>query len=122
LLEKTVRLNPCRHPPPDVCYTIYICPHRVERADFEHPMDGQYDRGIRPAETAAREEREGEQFKKLPDSEEPVEQGQIDTTGGCTMKSQETCKKKRKRSTLNAPGNDKKSIKQINYEVQKIWG
>jgi hypothetical protein len=52
---------------------------------IEHPMDGQYDRGIRPAETAAREEREGEQFKKLPDSEEAVEQGQIDTTGGYTV-------------------------------------
>lgn len=46
----------------------------------EQPMDGQYDRGIRPAETAAREEREGEEFKKL-----PVEEGGIDTTGGYTV-------------------------------------
>ncbi|HIK31877.1 MAG TPA: hypothetical protein IGS17_11090 [Oscillatoriales cyanobacterium M59_W2019_021] len=46
----------------------------------KQPMDGQYDRGIRPAETAAREEREGEQFKK-----KPVQQGDIDTTGGYTV-------------------------------------
>ncbi|MGB3236714.1 MAG: hypothetical protein WBB29_00360 [Geitlerinemataceae cyanobacterium] len=51
----------------------------------EKPMDGQYDRGIRPAETAAREEREGEQFKTLPDSEEAVKEGQIDTTAGFTV-------------------------------------
>lgn len=52
---------------------------------IKHSTDGQYDRGIRPAETAAREEREGEQFKKLPDSEEAVEQGEINTTGGYTV-------------------------------------
>lgn len=46
----------------------------------EQPMDGQYDRGIRPAETAAREEREGEDFKKL-----PLEEGTIDTTAGYTV-------------------------------------
>jgi hypothetical protein len=51
----------------------------------KNSMDGQYDRGIRAAETAAREEREGEQFKKLPDSEAAVDQGQIDTTGGYTV-------------------------------------
>lgn len=39
-----------------------------------------YDRGIVPAETAARKEREGEDFKHIPDQE-----GGIDTTGGYTV-------------------------------------
>ncbi len=40
-----------------------------------------YDRGIVPAEVAARIDREGEDFKVTPDHEE----GTIDTTGGYTM-------------------------------------
>jgi hypothetical protein len=39
-----------------------------------------YDPHITPAETAARIEREGEAFKKLPESEES-----LDTTGGYTV-------------------------------------
>jgi hypothetical protein len=39
-----------------------------------------YDRGIVPAETAARKEREQETYKHLPD-----EEGSLDTTGGYTM-------------------------------------
>jgi hypothetical protein len=39
-----------------------------------------YDRGIVPAETAARKEREGDAYKTLPESEE----GDLDTTGGYT--------------------------------------
>lgn len=39
-----------------------------------------YDRGIVPAETAARKEREGEGYKQLPDSE-----AGLDTTGGYTV-------------------------------------
>jgi hypothetical protein len=39
-----------------------------------------YDRGIVPAETAARKEREGEDFKQLPE-----EEGSLDTTGGYTV-------------------------------------
>ncbi|HEY9617084.1 MAG TPA: hypothetical protein V6C64_09595 [Microcoleaceae cyanobacterium] len=39
-----------------------------------------YDRGIVPAETAARKEREGEEFKHTPEREED-----IDTTGGFTV-------------------------------------
>jgi hypothetical protein len=39
-----------------------------------------YDRGIVPAETAARKEREGEEYKQLPDNTED-----IDTTGGYTV-------------------------------------
>ena len=39
-----------------------------------------YDRGINPAETAAREEREGENFKK------PIkQQGELDTSEGTTV-------------------------------------
>jgi hypothetical protein len=41
-----------------------------------------YDRGIIPAETAARKEREGENFKHIPESDN--DQG-IDTTGGYTV-------------------------------------
>ncbi|WP_239033346.1 hypothetical protein [Leptothermofonsia sichuanensis] len=36
-----------------------------------------YDRGIVPAETAARKEREGENYKRIPESE-----SDLDTTGG----------------------------------------
>jgi hypothetical protein len=39
-----------------------------------------YDRGIVPAETAARKEREGQEYKHLPDNTED-----IDTTGGYTV-------------------------------------
>lgn len=39
-----------------------------------------YDHGIVPAEVAARKEREGENYKHLPESEES-----IDTTGGYTV-------------------------------------
>lgn len=39
-----------------------------------------YDRGIVPAETAARKEREGGNYKQMPDNE-----GDIDTTGGYTV-------------------------------------
>lgn len=41
-----------------------------------------YDRGITPAETAARKEREGEAYKHTPESEGVEE---IDTTGGYTV-------------------------------------
>ncbi|NJP10408.1 MAG: hypothetical protein HC866_13805 [Leptolyngbyaceae cyanobacterium RU_5_1] len=40
-----------------------------------------YDRGIIPAETAARKEREGEAYKNLPNEE----QGGLDTSGGYTV-------------------------------------
>jgi hypothetical protein len=40
-----------------------------------------YDRGIVPAETAARKEREGDAFKKIPEKEGEA----IDTTGGMTV-------------------------------------
>lgn len=42
-----------------------------------------YDRGIVPAETAARKEREQENYKETPDAE-----GSIDTTGGYTVDSE----------------------------------
>jgi hypothetical protein len=41
-----------------------------------------YDRGIVPAETAARKEREGGEFKHKPDAEDA---DSIDTTGGYTV-------------------------------------
>jgi hypothetical protein len=45
-----------------------------------------YDRGIVPAETAARIEREGELYKHVPE-QDAVEkaEGEIDTTGGYTV-------------------------------------
>jgi hypothetical protein len=46
-----------------------------------------YDRGIIPAETAARKEREGEGYKQLPENE-GVSEGEIDTTGGYTVDSE----------------------------------
>ncbi|BAU64676.1 hypothetical protein STA3757_20490 [Stanieria sp. NIES-3757] len=46
----------------------------------EHPDN--YDRIITPAETAARVEREKENFKELPDKKE---EGDLDTTGGYTV-------------------------------------
>ncbi|WP_245916112.1 hypothetical protein [Merismopedia glauca] len=42
-----------------------------------------YDRGIVPAETAARKDREGEVYKETPDAE-----GGLDTTGGYTVDSE----------------------------------
>jgi hypothetical protein len=42
-----------------------------------------YDRGIVPAETAARQEREGEGYKHVPDPSEDDES--IDTTGGYSV-------------------------------------
>jgi hypothetical protein len=42
-----------------------------------------YDRGIIPAETAARKEREGEGFKHVPDAVE--DDDSIDTTGGYSV-------------------------------------
>jgi hypothetical protein len=42
-----------------------------------------YDRGIVPAETAARKEREGEIYKQTPENE-----GGIDTSGGYTVDSE----------------------------------
>ena len=44
----------------------------------KNPQDANYDRGITSAETAARAEREGEDFKETPDKED------IDTTSGYT--------------------------------------
>lgn len=45
-----------------------------------------YDRGIMPAETAARIEREGELYKHVPEQDEAEkEAGDIDTTGGYTV-------------------------------------
>jgi hypothetical protein len=42
-----------------------------------------YDRGIVPAETAARQEREGDEYQQLPEAE-----GDLDTTGGYTIDEQ----------------------------------
>ena len=47
----------------------------------KNPQDANYDRGITSAETAARQEREGEDFKKTPDKEQD---GDMDTTSGYT--------------------------------------
>lgn len=44
------------------------------------PNDDNYDRGITPSETAARIEREGENFKHTPEPE-----GDLDTTAGYTI-------------------------------------
>lgn len=44
-----------------------------------------YDRGIVPAETAARKEREGDGYKTLPEDEGSQHEGAIDTTGGYTV-------------------------------------
>ncbi|MDJ0577734.1 MAG: hypothetical protein QNJ65_21565 [Xenococcaceae cyanobacterium MO_234.B1] len=44
------------------------------------PNDANYDRKITSAETAARMEREGDNFKKLPEQE-----GELDTTSGYTV-------------------------------------
>ena len=44
------------------------------------PNDANYDRGITSAETAARMEREGENFKQLPDNKENA-----DATAGYTI-------------------------------------
>ncbi|MEA5497430.1 hypothetical protein VB834_23810 [Limnoraphis robusta Tam1] len=42
--------------------------------------EGHYDRNIQPAEVGARQDREGDQYKKLPEKE-----GGIDTTKGYTV-------------------------------------
>jgi hypothetical protein len=44
-----------------------------------------YDRGIIPAETAARKEREGAAYKQPTRDPEAVQEGDIDTTGGYTV-------------------------------------
>ncbi|MDY6938465.1 MAG: hypothetical protein SWY16_12425 [Cyanobacteriota bacterium] len=46
----------------------------------KQPMDGQYDRGITPAETAARQEREGENYQETPEATTDM-----DTTAGYTV-------------------------------------
>jgi hypothetical protein len=49
--------------------------------DIDHDIDSdQFDRGIEPAETAARKEREGENYKHTSDPD-----GSIDTTAGQTV-------------------------------------
>ena len=48
-----------------------------------HPTPDSYDPHITPAETAARKEREGENFKHLPDN--PADPDSIDTTSGFTV-------------------------------------
>lgn len=45
----------------------------------KNPQDANYDRGITSAETAARQEREGEDFKKTPEKEDN------ETTTGYTV-------------------------------------
>jgi hypothetical protein len=49
----------------------------------QHDSANTYDRGIVPAETAARQEREGDEFQELPEAE-----GDLDTTGGYTIDEQ----------------------------------
>jgi hypothetical protein len=44
-----------------------------------------FDRGIVPAETAARKRREGEDYKRTADELAGVDEGSIDTTGGATV-------------------------------------
>ena len=46
----------------------------------QQPFDGQYDRGIIPAETAARQEREGENYQETPEAT-----SDMDTTAGYTV-------------------------------------
>lgn len=50
-----------------------------EQVDF-----GNYDRNLMPAETAARHDREGSDFKSIP-TEEQTDPDQIDTTAGYTV-------------------------------------
>ncbi|MBE9125647.1 MULTISPECIES: hypothetical protein [unclassified Coleofasciculus] len=50
-----------------------------EQVDF-----GNYDRNIMPAETAARHDREGSNFKSIP-TEEQTDPNQINTTAGYTV-------------------------------------
>jgi hypothetical protein len=51
--------------------------------DISHEIESDsFDRGIEPAETAARKEREGDNYKHI--SEEPAEDS-IDTTAGQTI-------------------------------------
>ena len=49
-------------------------------ANSPENKDANYDRGIQPAEVGARQDREGENFKKLPEKD-----GNLDTTGGYTV-------------------------------------
>ncbi|MGB3296624.1 MAG: hypothetical protein WBA76_00035 [Phormidesmis sp.] len=51
--------------------------HSVEHDNF--------DRGIVPAETAARKEREGEDFKKPEEQKEGSDKDSIDTNAGATV-------------------------------------
>jgi hypothetical protein len=56
--------------------------HTTEPTDTSTAVDT-YDLHIVPAETAARKEREGENYKQLPEDDE--DKDSIDTTGGFTM-------------------------------------
>ncbi len=49
-------------------------------ASSTEDQNANYDRGIKPAEVGARQDREGEDYKKKPEKE-----GDIDTTGGMTV-------------------------------------
>jgi hypothetical protein len=50
---------------------------------YDRPTPDSYDPHIIPAETAARKEREGENFKRLP--KHPPGSESLDTTGGFTV-------------------------------------
>lgn len=57
--------------------------HDALEQNVEHNIEGDsFDRGIVPAETAARKEREGENYKKQPDK---GNEGSIDTSAGATV-------------------------------------
>jgi hypothetical protein len=51
--------------------------------NYDRPTPDSYDPHIIPAETAARKEREGENFKRLP--KHPPGSESLDTTGGFTV-------------------------------------
>jgi hypothetical protein len=59
-------------------------PQSTDTSDTSAAVDS-YDLHIVPAETAARKEREGENYKQLPTDDEDKDKDSIDTTGGFTM-------------------------------------
>ncbi len=71
------------HPPQDEPVEIVVPANQAGTELYDKPTPDSYDPHIIPAETAARKEREGENFKRLPKHQPGSES--LDTTGGFTV-------------------------------------
>jgi hypothetical protein len=69
--------------PPEEETNLLASEEREAAQSYDKPTPDSYDPNIIPAETAARKEREGDNFKRLP--QHPPGSESLDTTGGFTV-------------------------------------